>query len=100
MRSSTSILEFRKLSGDARQQKRYWELTSERLPEIQDADTTAEKRVGADGVPTVTRAEYKAESPVFVECVIISRTGVVPRKISDLPSLVATAAGVGSFFIS
>lgn len=33
-RSSTFILEFRKLSGDVRQRKRYRELTFERLPEI------------------------------------------------------------------
>lgn len=96
MRSSTFILEFRKLSVDVRQQKGHWELTFERLPEIRIAD----RRVGADGVPTVTRAEYKVERPVFVECVRISRTGVVPRKILDLPSLVAMAAGAGSFFIS
>lgn len=63
--SSTFVLEFRKLSGDARQQKREWELTSERLPEI-------ERRVGADGIPAVIRAEYKISGSVFVECVIFT----------------------------
>ena len=50
MRSSTFILEFRKLPGDARQRKRYRELTFERLPEICHMQE-AKRRVGADGYP-------------------------------------------------
>ena len=56
MRSSTFILEFRKLPGDARQRKRYRELTFERLPEI----FLSYRRVGADGYPgRYFRERYK-----------------------------------------
>ena len=37
MRNSTFLPEYRKLPGDARQQRGYWELTFERLPEIDAA---------------------------------------------------------------
>ena len=59
MRSSTFVLEFRKLSGDVRQWKGDWELTFERLPEIRHMQE-AKRRVGADGYPgRYFRERYK-----------------------------------------
>jgi len=85
MRSSTIPSEFRELPDGARQRKREWELTSERLSEIygRGSEPTAWK-VDADGARPLQRERYKIRRSGFVShksmnCV--HKTGVVPRKM-------------------